>query len=75
MCQAGAAGVGWRVGMAEWPVPETETSAVLWPGGFSGVLGWEPGWPRLSPGPDKPEKRKLAVKGRKHQQTKEGRAC
>lgn len=30
--------------------------------------------PPLSPGPDKPEKRKHTVKGRKHQQTKEGRA-
>lgn len=49
-------------------------SRLLPAGGLPGVLGWEPGWPRLSLGPDKPEKRKHAVKGRKHQQTKEGRA-
>lgn len=55
--QAGAAGVRGREGMAQPPVTTGWRLSLdvcsLPAGGLPGALSWEPGWPRLSPGPDK----------------------
>lgn len=55
--QAGAAGVRGREGMVQPPVTTGWRLSLnvcpLPPGGLPGALSWEPGWPQLSPGPDK----------------------
>lgn len=55
--QAGAAGVRGREGMAQPPVTTGWRLSLnvcsLPAGGLPGALSWEPGWPQLSPGPDK----------------------
>lgn len=68
---SGGGGEGW---MAELPAPETEPSVVLPVGGFPGCSAGSLTGPGFPQGLINQKKRKRAVKGRKHQQTKEGRA-
>jgi hypothetical protein len=55
--QAGAGGVRGREGMAQPPVTTGWRLSLnvcsLPAGGLPGAQSWEPGWPQLSPGPDK----------------------
>lgn len=48
-------------------------SRLLPAGGLPGVLGWEPGWPQLSLGPDKPEKKKADCEGKEAPADKGGK--
>lgn len=75
--QAGAARVRGREGMAQPPVTTGWRLSLdvcsLPAGGLPGALSWEPGWPQLSPGPDKAAKSALC-EGKEAPSDKEGKS-